>query len=269
VGRQVEQATRPARPVAAVGSAATRHVASARGGAFSSAFPGELEIAMDYDVTRHTVREALRRLREAGVLDSAHGRPTPGLGRDRAAARQPLLALPRDREPRHGPDERDPRPVDHDGHAQCRGARAGPRNAPVSPRARPARRRRSTGARPGLAARGGRTPAHGGGLPRTALHEEFARRCGVRVTGGTERISATVPAPAERALLAVPYGIACLVVERAGHAGADLVERRVHRRPWRPVVGRRGLDGPRLVRQRRDRSPVNTAGCRVSVRRAP
>ena len=58
-------------------------------GEFSGTFPGELDVARDYDVSRHTVREALRRLREAGVLESARGRPT----QVRATIEQPLGSL--------------------------------------------------------------------------------------------------------------------------------------------------------------------------------
>ena len=45
-------------------------------GVFDDAFPAEVQLVEAYDVSRHTVREALRRLREAGVLDSARGRGT-------------------------------------------------------------------------------------------------------------------------------------------------------------------------------------------------
>src|ERR1700731_3642831 len=45
-------------------------------GAFTQHFPTELELVEQYAVSRHTVREALRRLRDSGVLDSARGRGT-------------------------------------------------------------------------------------------------------------------------------------------------------------------------------------------------
>src|SRR6476619_4873450 len=45
-------------------------------GAFVERFPTELELVEQYAVSRHTVREALRRLRDSGVLDSARGRGT-------------------------------------------------------------------------------------------------------------------------------------------------------------------------------------------------
>ena len=46
---------------------------------FTDEFPGEHELCREYDVSRHTVREALRRLRERGLLDSGRGgRPACG-----------------------------------------------------------------------------------------------------------------------------------------------------------------------------------------------
>ena len=50
-------------------------------GAFDQGFPGENELVDTYAASRHTVREALRRLREAGVLESARvGRRRCGAG---------------------------------------------------------------------------------------------------------------------------------------------------------------------------------------------
>ncbi|MDN5861190.1 MAG: GntR family transcriptional regulator, partial [Pseudonocardia sp.] len=47
-----------------------------RSGAFEHRFPGEHELVAEYKVSRHTVRDALRRLRDEGVLDSGRGRGT-------------------------------------------------------------------------------------------------------------------------------------------------------------------------------------------------
>ena len=44
-------------------------------GEFSDAFPGELALVAEYRVSRHTVREALRRLREEGLVVAERGRP--------------------------------------------------------------------------------------------------------------------------------------------------------------------------------------------------
>jgi GntR family transcriptional regulator len=59
---------------------------------------------------------------------------------------------------------------------------------------------------------------------RTGLYAEYAQRCGVRVSGGSERIRAAVPDDAERALLAIPAGVAVLAVDRLGLAGDQPVE---------------------------------------------
>ena len=44
-------------------------------GEFTDRLPGELELTEEYEVSRHTVREALRRLRQDGIIESARGRP--------------------------------------------------------------------------------------------------------------------------------------------------------------------------------------------------
>lgn len=45
-------------------------------GEFAAGFPGELSLTEEYEVSRHTIREALRVLRGEGVLRSQRGKPT-------------------------------------------------------------------------------------------------------------------------------------------------------------------------------------------------
>ena len=45
-----------------------------RGGEFDASVPGELELAEQYSVSRHTVREALRQLRADGTITAGRGR---------------------------------------------------------------------------------------------------------------------------------------------------------------------------------------------------
>lgn len=45
-------------------------------GAFADGFPGEIALTEQYDVSRHTIREALRVLRDEGLLRSERGRGT-------------------------------------------------------------------------------------------------------------------------------------------------------------------------------------------------
>jgi GntR family transcriptional regulator len=56
------------------------------GGEFTGGFPGEVELGLQYSVSRHTVREALRQLRADGVISTGRGR------RPRLAAPDPVIA---------------------------------------------------------------------------------------------------------------------------------------------------------------------------------
>ena len=58
------------------------------GGEFTHGFPGEVELGLQYSVSRHTVREALRQLRADGVISTGRGR------RPRLAAPDPVIAQP-------------------------------------------------------------------------------------------------------------------------------------------------------------------------------
>ena len=59
---------------------------------------------------------------------------------------------------------------------------------------------------------------------RTALYTEYAARCGMRVTGGSERIRAMVPDEAVRGLLGIGSGVAAFAIDRLGCAGEQPVE---------------------------------------------
>lgn len=45
-------------------------------GEFADGVPGELALCEEYEVSRHTIREALRALRSEGVISSSRGRPS-------------------------------------------------------------------------------------------------------------------------------------------------------------------------------------------------
>jgi GntR family transcriptional regulator len=66
---------------------------------------------------------------------------------------------------------------------------------------------------------------------RTGLYAEYAARCGVRVTGGSERIRAVVPDAAEQVLLGIGPGIAALAIDRIGLADGRPAE-------WRQTLVR-------------------------------
>lgn len=201
-------------------------------GAFGERFPSELELVEQYAVSRHTVREALRRLRDSGVLDSARGRGT-------WLAKQPieqplgsLYSLFQEVEARGLRQRSDVLAL----RAESNPEAARRLELPDDTELIYLERVRWAGEEPlahdriwlpaALAA-----PLLGADFTSTGLYGELATRCGVRLTGGRERISAVVPGKNTRSLLAVPRAVACLLIERTGC---------LHRRPveWRAATVR-------------------------------
>ena len=196
-------------------------------GAFDQGFPGELDLVTEYGVSRHTVREALRRLRESGVLESGRGRLT----QVKRGIEQPLgslYSLFREVESRgmvQTSQVLDLSLVTDAGAADALGLPAGTslvhlerlRLADHEPLAHDRVWLPASVAMPLLEA----------DFTHSALYDELATRCDIRLTGGQERITAVNPPPATRALLHLPRGQACLRVEREGRLGARVVEHRV------------------------------------------
>lgn len=197
-----------------------------RAGEFVDAFPGELALRDEYGVSRHTVREALRRLREAGMVTAGRGR-TPKVGAP-AEIEQPLGAL-----------YSVFAAVEAAGMAQLSVVRTLDirADAVVADRlglegSTPLvylERLRLAGEEPlaldrvwlpaSLAA-----PLLDADFTRTSLYGELARRCGVRLTGGRERLRAVLPTVAESRLLGLDERTAAFGIDRLGYADATAVE---------------------------------------------
>jgi GntR family transcriptional regulator len=202
----------------------TRRLAA---GAFDSAFPGELELVEAYGVSRHTVRESLRRLRDTGVLESSRGRIT----QVRRPIEQPLgslYSLFREIEARGMRQTSEVLALHRDHHPEAAAALGLPDGATLIH----LERVRLVDEEPlahdqvwlpaDLAA-----PLLRADFTHSALYEELATRCGVRLTGGRERITAVRPSATVQELLRLPRGQACLQVNRVGMVGDRTIEHRV------------------------------------------
>jgi GntR family transcriptional regulator len=197
-------------------------------GEFDQEFPGELELVDAYAVSRYTVREALRRLRESRLIDSAKGRGSwvrrggdvdPPLGslyslfkevdaqgiiqRSTVLCQQVVtwpdaaqqLGLPADAELFHLERVRlaDEQPMAHDRvwiPAQ-------------------------------IAA-----PLLDVDFTVSGLYDELAARCGVSLAGGRERIRAIIPGEVDRKILEVPSDVACFQIERLSSVRSTPLEYR-------------------------------------------
>jgi GntR family transcriptional regulator len=196
-------------------------------GAFETAFPGEFELAEQYQVSRHTVREALRRMRRDGVIDSARGR---GSSVSRPELQQPLGALYslfRSVE-MTGVEQRSQVLVldtRTDAAVAARLGVAEDTGFVFLERLRLADSEPLAHDRTWLL-RDLAEPLLGGQFGHSGLYDELARLTGARLTGSREVIRAVLPPPELRRLLGLRAGTAALAVERIGCLDGAPVEYR-------------------------------------------
>ncbi|HUR74856.1 MAG TPA: GntR family transcriptional regulator [Sporichthya sp.] len=194
-------------------------------GAFDSAFPGEHELAEQYGVSRHTVREALRRMRATGVVDSTRGR---GSSIRHGAIEQPLGALYslfRSVEAT-GVEQRSKVRV-----LEVRRQKAVASTLGLDPEAELVfleRLRLADGEplaldRSWLPREIGE-PLLAGVFEHTSLYGELARLTGIRLDGGRESITAVVADPPTRRLLGIKADVAVLAVTRIGALAGQPLE---------------------------------------------
>ncbi|ODU06155.1 MAG: GntR family transcriptional regulator [Pseudonocardia sp. SCN 72-86] len=201
-----------------------------RGGAFDERFPGELELAAEYEVSRQTVRDALRRLREEGVLASGRGR---GTWIRRTHITQPLGAL---YSLYNSVEEAG---LEH--RTVVRALEVCIDEQVAARLGRPAdvelvyleRLRLADGEPLALdkawLPRSIAGPLLDADFTHSGLYAELASLTGTRPTGGSESISAAVPSPAVRRLLRLPGGTALMQVLRIGRLRDQAIE-------WREMM---------------------------------
>ncbi|MCQ4209666.1 GntR family transcriptional regulator [Streptomyces longispororuber] len=195
-------------------------------GEFGDSFPGEMELAKRYEVSRHTVRAALRDLRQEGLVTAARGRRPRAAGE--AVIEQPVGAVYSlfASVEAAGLEQRSiVRALDvrADAHVAVRlGMEESTpllyleriRLADGEPLAHDKVWMLASDARALLDVDFGHT----------ALYDELAVRCGIRLVGGEEHIKAVTPTAAEQKLLGLPDGVAAFSIERLGRTHGRTVE---------------------------------------------
>lgn len=185
-------------------------------GEFTTAFPGEMLLTAEYEVSRHTVREALRRLRARGLVSGERGRASKVS--PPAEIEQPLGTLyslfaavqSAGQEQRSTVRALD---VRADGVVAARLGLEESTPLLYLERLRLADGEPLAVDRVWLPARIA-APLLDADFTSTALYDELDRRCGVRLSGGNEHICAVVPTRGEQKLLHVPDGVAAFAIER-------------------------------------------------------
>ena len=197
-------------------------------GEFDERFPTDLELTKAYDVSRHTVREAVRSLNQDGLLRRVRGRGTVVA---RPEFEQPLGTL-----------YSLFRSIEEQGVEQASrvlslglvtdAAAAEHLGLPTGAELVSLERIRLAGGTP-LALDQAWLPATlarpllEADFSHTALYDELEARCGCRPDRGRERITPVVPTERERELLELDEGEAAFSLERVGQHGGAVIEWRV------------------------------------------
>jgi len=194
-------------------------------GEFHDRFPTDTELVDEYQVSRHTVREAIRHLNRTGILRRERGRGTVV---NRAEFEQPLGALYSlfQSIESSGVEQRSVVLALREETDRTAAGHLG--LAPDAPLVFLERIRCADGAplaidRTWLPMSIGAPLLHSN-FEHTALYDEMERLCGVRPNAGWERIAPLVPSPAERETLQLKRGQAAFFIERLSTAGDQRIE---------------------------------------------
>jgi len=201
-------------------------------GEFNERFPTDTELVDEYQVSRHTVREAIRHLNRTGILRRERGRGTVV---NRAEFEQPLGALYslfRSIESSGVEQRSDVLALREQTDEMAAEQLELTADAPLVF----LERLRRAGGEPLAIDRTWMPMAIGAPLldsnfERTALYDEMERLCGVRPDAGWERIAPLVPTPTEREMLHLGRGHAAFFIERLSTAGDRRIE-------WRTTIVR-------------------------------
>lgn len=196
------------------------------GGDFDDAFPGELALVREYGLSRHTIREALRGLRSDGLVTAARGRISRVASS--GAIEQPmgaLYSLFNSVESAGIKQYSQVRILDIRTDIQAAAQLGVVGDAPLVylERLRMADDEPLAVDQVWLPASRAR-PLLDADFSHTSLYEQLRISCGIRLTGGRERIRAVVPTAEEQSLLHCGADVAALALDRLGCAGGEPIE---------------------------------------------
>lgn len=195
------------------------------GGEFADRFPSDVELTVEYQVSRHTVREAVRRLQQQGVVERGRGRGSFVTDRVIEQSLGTLYSLFRSVEEQGFVQQSVVRHLDERVDAEAAlilGC------DPEAPLVYLERVRLADGqpivldcswlpmslARPLLQV----------DFRHTALYRELQARCGVRPNAGWERLRPVLPSPEQRRLLELGARTPALAIERLAYHDRRPVE---------------------------------------------
>lgn len=194
-------------------------------GEFDRSFPGEHAVAAEYGVSRHTARAALRPLREDGLVQASRGRSPRLAGPEITQPLGALYSLFASVEASGSTQTSLVRRLAVTTDPQVAGRLRLPPEEPLLHLARLRLQDDEPLALDDVWLPAARTTALlEADFGRTALYDELARRCGIRLSGGQEEIRAVLPGPVEQELLALPAGTAALRVDRLGEVAGEPFE---------------------------------------------
>jgi GntR family transcriptional regulator len=201
-------------------------------GEFVDGFPTDVELVQQYEVSRHTAREAVRRLQDQGIVSRERGRGTfvraPSIEQGTGA----LYSLFRSLEARGIEQRSEVLELDEARDDEVAARFEVPAQTPFVR----LERLRCADEVP-LAHDVAWIPSSIGkplldvDFTHTALYDELQRRCGVRPVAGTERISTELPPKPERDLLRIGPKQPVFRIQRQGRDGDAMIE-------WRETLVR-------------------------------
>lgn len=194
-------------------------------GEFAEGFPSDVEMTRHYDVSRHTIRDAVRRLQVEGVVERARGRGT--FVRQRPVEQQlgTLYSLYRSAEEQGFVQESVVRYLEVRRDAEAAAMLDCGREEPLVY----LERIRRIDGRPvvldcsWLPARLA-SPLLEADFSRTALYRELDVRCGLRPDSGWERVRPVLPTAEQRELLGMRSRAPAYAIERVACQGSLRVE---------------------------------------------